>query len=73
MILGISFIWQIKHIKNVQKSLESLRGKEMKNVLNKIGWKWIKFWGRKFFVYENNKYKQTILFFGHRIYILDEY
>ena len=62
-----------EHIKNVQKNLKSLRGNEMKNILNKIGWIWINFRGRKYFIYKDKKYTNTILFFGHRIYILDEH
>lgn len=45
----------------------------MKNILNKIGWMWINFWGRKYFIYKDKKHTNTILFFGHRIYILDEH
>ena len=44
----------------------------MKNILNKIGWIWINFRGRKYFIYKDKKYTNTILFFGHRIYILDD-
>lgn len=42
----------------------------MKKILKKMSWYWKCFWGRKYFIkYTDELEEDTILVYGHRIYI----
>lgn len=42
----------------------------MKEKLKKLMWYWIKFWGKRFWIYKDNKEVNEILIYKHKIYIL---
>jgi len=44
----------------------------MRKKLRRIKWGWIKFFGKRYFIFKNKKEIKEILIYGHRIYILNE-
>lgn len=43
----------------------------MKEKTKKLIWGWIKFWGRKYWIYKDNIEINEIIIYKHRIYVLN--
>lgn len=38
-------------------------------MIKSLLWKWKKFWGKRYWIYKDEKEVGEILFYGHKIYI----